>query len=421
MSRWLDDPSEAGSVINAGWTGFLNYVADTQRSVTINGTAYKGTYRIESGAAAQNTAAYSLLKGAGEGAKEYHIKTGFRMEETGALWNTALFDGAGTEIITLQVSGTGGFLSVFDSTGLILTTTFTPLVISTWFLVEAHVIHDGTNGVVEVWVDNASVGTYSGAVSVGDGNGIKQLRLFGNDQGVWDDIGINDITLRYDGGSGSAPAVGEVITGAGGGVATVTALLSGDATAGTVRVHLWNGTAFVNNEALTGGIALVALVDTPNAGFTNGFEPNSGRLGNTVVLRFLPTGDGNSSGLTNSAGTSVNNWSYVDDTGGSDYVEALAVNQRDTYALSVAAGLPSVADCEIPSVSVHCAAQGSLNGIGSVSLVVRYSGTDYDGDTKHLPSSYNGFEQVYDTRPDGDAIWDAASAAAIEVGTVFVA
>jgi hypothetical protein len=186
-------------------------------------------------------------------------------------------------------------------------------------------------------------------------------------------------------------------------------------------LHIWNGTAFIDNEVVTGDTAMVAVINAPNSAFVNGCEPNSDFLGNTVVLRFVPTGNGNSSGLTNSAGNSVNNWSYVDDTGGADYVEGLAAGQRDTYALTVAAGIPAVADCEIPNISVHTYAKSALTGIDGVQLVTRYSAVDYDGTSWDLGGSANGFYETYDTRPDGDTAWDATSAAAIEIGQVFVA
>jgi hypothetical protein len=200
----------------------------------------------------------------------------------------------------------------------------------------------------------------------------------------------------------------------------VTNVLSGTGVSGVVMLHAWNETAFVNNEVVTGDTALVAVINAPNAAFENGFEPNSGFLGDSVVIRFVPTGDGNSSQLTNSAGTSVANWSYVDDTGSSDYVEALAAAQRDTYALTVA--LPPSNECEIPNISVHTYATSSLNGIDGVQLVTRYGGTDYDSTREALPSDVSyGQSTSLDTRPDGDTGWDTTSAAAIEIGQVFVA
>jgi hypothetical protein len=175
----------------------------------------------------------------------------------------------------------------------------------------------------------------------------------------------------------------------------------------------------LNNEAVTGDVAAVAVIDAPT-GYTNGFEPNSGYLGNSVCVRRVPTGDGNTSGLTNSAGNSVNNWSYVDDTGGADYVRATAADQRDTYALSVATGLPT--GTTIGFLSVQALAESQLTGIDGLKTVIRYSGTDYDSARTTLTGSYANYTTLYNVRPDDDeTTWDATSAAAIEIGPLFVA
>lgn len=64
--------------------------------------------------------------------------------------------------------------------------------------------------------------------------------------------------LKYDGGTGLFVA-GEVVYGAGGAYAKVGAVI-GNATAGILVIHHVTGT-FVNNEALTGSVAGVAVAD----------------------------------------------------------------------------------------------------------------------------------------------------------------
>lgn len=430
MSRLIHDITESGTIdglspMAGGWTRTSTSWAittDNPRTVIIDGTSYGGTYSCRGGTSSGLT--YGVSPVLANGAKEHYGKMGIRVEETSGDLFIYCYDAAGTQILEISTQNLGVLIVEDSAANVVITTAWSP-VVNTWYLLEWKVIHDGTNGFAEIFIDDASVGSYSGAMAVGDGNGMAQLAIGGGNTPRFDDIGINAITMRYDGGSGSAPAVGEVLTGAGGGSATVTHLLSGNATAGTVMLHLWNKTAFVDNEVLTGSTALVAVVDAPNAAFANGFEPNSGFLGNSVVLRFDPTADGNSSQLTNSAGTSVNNWSYVDDLVSTTYVEATAADQRDTYTFGgIAAALPSVANCEVPYISMHMVATATLAGIGGVKPVLRYSGTDYDGDRQALASDFpaGGRHQGYDTRPDDDeTAWDATSAAAIEGGKVFVA
>jgi hypothetical protein len=347
------------------------------------------------------------------GAREYYVKFGYYAQQTGSDGWIYLRDGAGTTLVSMKSTN----LSEFTITG-IGASGFTP-VEDTWALLELRVIENGSSSTIDFYVDTYLRSSWTGTLGTGDGNGMKAVWLISAFYGTYDDFGINCITMRYDGGSGSAPAVGEVLTGAGGGSATVTHLISGDATSGVVMLHIWNETAFVDNEVLTGDVALVAVVNAPNTAFVNGFEPNSTFLGNTIVKRFVPTADGNSSQLTNSAGDSINNWSYVDDTGGADYVKATAAAQRDTYVFSVAAGLPT--GCSVPNITAYTYAESVLTGIDGVSLVTRYSGTDYDSTRTTLTGSYVSYYESYDTRPDGDTGWDDTSAAAIEVGQVFVA
>jgi hypothetical protein len=390
----------------------------TPREIISKQTSFGGDWSIKSSTTGSNSDLYSPIQT--QGLKEYYLKYAQQVNETASDAYFRMRDAAGTQMLEVRALNQG-VVVVEDSSGSVeITTTFTPNV-GQWYVYELHVIHDGTSGIIELLVDGVSQGsTAVKAIAVGDGNGVKQIMLQGLDTVFWDDIGVNSITMRYDGGTGSAPAVGEVLTGTtSGAFATVTALLDGNATAGTVLLHLWDGTAFLNNEAVTGDVAAVAVIDAPT-GYTNGFEPNSGYLGNSVCVRRVPTGDGNTSGLTNSAGNSVNNWSYVDDTGGADYVRATAADQRDTYALSVATGLPT--GTTIGFLSVQALAESQLTGIDGLKTVVRYSGTDYDSARTTLTGSYANYTTLYNVRPDDDeTTWDATSAAAIEIGPLFVA
>lgn len=419
--RFIEDPGEAGSLALSGWivhSSAQTWDTGAPHKITKGGVEYGGTYVLKNSSSGTNRGIKSPTKT--NGAKEYYGKIFWKMGQTDSDLQWRFADGAGTTTMNVQVSN-GGEILVIDQTGTILSTGFLPTS-SCWYLLELHVIMDGTSGIMEFKIDGVVIGTVSGAISVGDGSGMKSMHLTGADTTYIDDAGCNVITMRYDGGTaGSAPAAGETLTGGtSGATLVVTHLLSGNATAGTVMGHLWDGTAFQDNEAVTSSGTLVAVINAPT-GFTNGFEPNSGWLGNTLVARFDPTADGNTSGLTNSAGDSINNWSYVDDLGGADFVKATAANQRDTYVMSVSAGLPAAASCTVAHVSAYTYAESVLAGVDGVSLVLRYSGTDYDSTRNALTSAYLPYSASYDTRPDGDAVWDHAAAVAIENGQVFVA
>ena len=99
-------------------------------------------------------------------------------------------------------------------------------------------------------------------------------------------VGIQ--TIAYDGGTG-AFAVAEVVTGASGGSATVVQVI-GDAVSGVLYVQGHNGTAFIDDEVLTGSIAGVAVVN--------------GTM--SLVTTAVSVEDTDSSGTFLSAGTDYN-------------------------------------------------------------------------------------------------------------------
>jgi hypothetical protein len=390
------------------------------KALIVNGVSYSGVASLRS----STTGSFSDMKSPvkAQGAREWYGRMYARVDETATDWYWRMYDGSGNQLIEIT-SINNGVVKIEDSSGSVEITTTLTLTLAQWYLFELHVIHDGTSGRIEFFVDGVSQGdTGVKALAVGDGNGAKQMELLGLDTARWDDITLNNITMRYDSGTGAVPVVDEVLTGADSGAfASVTAVLpGGTGTSGTVILHLWDGTAFVDGEVLTGSTAVVAAVDAPNSSFVNGFEPNSGYSGEGIVRRFTPAGVGNSSQLTNSAGTSVANWSYIDDASTTDFVEATAADQRDTYALLVDAEIP-VADSITHSLVIYNKARGTMTGIDGMKTVIRYEGADYDGDRVDLPVDYELQEVFYNTRPDDDEIaWDSTAAAAIESGMVFV-
>jgi hypothetical protein len=64
--------------------------------------------------------------------------------------------------------------------------------------------------------------------------------------------------LNYDGGTGSVPSVGETITQATSGASGTVVEYLGTATEGTLVLDGWNGTEFVNDLALSGGVSSFA-------------------------------------------------------------------------------------------------------------------------------------------------------------------
>lgn len=191
-------------------------------------------------------------------------------------------------------------------------------------------------GNLEFKVDGVSYGTSSvatnGAVAAVDC--LLQLTANGFGDVYTDDIAINspDTVLFWDGAAGTTPTAGQTVT-SGAKTATIlyvnaAAARSGVAAGVTGYLIIANtGTTFADNDAL----AVAAAGWTANA---NGAElaPNVSWCGEGFIRLLLPSASGTTSGLTNSAGTSVNNYTYVDDLETTaDYVQGATAGLFDTY------------------------------------------------------------------------------------------
>jgi hypothetical protein len=213
-----------------------------------------------------------------------------------------------------------------------------------------------------------------------------------------------------------------------GATAYLTALQDDGAT-GVLTLEGWNGTNFVDGEQITGGTSsATADVDAPNAAFANGFEPNSGRMYNSFNVRVAPNANGATSGLTNSAGNTTNNYLYVDEVAGTlnptTYVEATAVDQKDTYKGNFTGLIPTGAT--IQSVGVALLAQSDLSGIDGIKPVIRNGGSDYDQDRIALATGHTWHIQDIPVDPSiattSDQSWTRATlvGAGFEFGQKFV-
>lgn len=396
--REIWDPTEAfGSTARAlqfGWLGTFTTTAGGRTDISGNGGRFYMTFNNST------TTSPAIV----DGLNHYHIKFGFWQRSNSRFGGA---NSAGTVLWNCRQINDGTF-TLYNGSG-----TGSPLETSAyrfpndvaWVLVEIECYHHATNGFVKIWADGVQIINYSGAFVSSD----KFFRLyFGQLSGPrFDDIGCNSVTIRYDGGTGSAPLAGETITGGtSGATAVITAVRAGsDATSGTLVLENWDSTAFQDNEALTSA-SLTALVDAPNAAFVDGLEPNSKRLGNEFIGSSLPNGAGTTTQLTPSTGS---NWQNVDDMPAvdSNYNNATALNQMDTYVLDASTEIPTYA--EITAVATAVRAQSSLTGIDGYEHVLRVSGTDYFSDRLALASSWDGDVLGWALNPATGAGWTRAA------------
>jgi len=280
-----------------------------------------------------------------------------------------------------------------------------------YFVAAAHYRISDTVGLLEVYVDDVLMVTYSGDTKPGADTTFDSVG-YGSAIGWYlDEYCRNSITMEYDGGSGTAPVAGQTVTGAGGGTAVITSV-EGDATSGILVLQQWNSTNFVNNEVLTSP-TLNAFVNAPTVAYASGFQPNSKRPGTGYVVARVPTGAGTTTALTPSTG--VTNWSLVDEIppNTTDYVFSGTPDTYDTYAKSTA--LPASAISVIAVGGYHYALRDGIV-VNNARHVVRTGGVDYFGVNTAVSTSYSAGLYTWNVNPGTLTEWTVAELNAAEVG-----
>jgi len=186
-------------------------------------------------------------------------------------------------------------------------------------------------------------------------------------------------TLKYDGGS-ALFVEGETVTGAGGATGVVVAV-DGNATAGYLFINTRNATAYVNNEALTGSIAGVAVADgasTKDSIVLGSFYYHHQGTSEQVVYSDSKIGFRFGSGGSNAGSTNLaaSDWFYL-------YLDDSAI---------VTAGTALITDSEIVAVTTEPTESDSKHGL--------YNGEDRCIFAVRTDSSSNIMEFFH----DGDLI-----------------
>jgi hypothetical protein len=131
---------------------------------------------------------------------------------------------------------------------------------------------------------------------------------------------------------------------------------------------------------------------------------NNNFLGDCRVDAYLPSGAGNSTQLTPSAGS---NYQCVDESApndDTDYVEHATVGNLDDYAFADMTHTPS----SIFGIQVLANAKKDDAGARSLATVTRSGSTNYAGATQALSTSYLYYSDVRETDPDTAAAWTIA-------------
>lgn len=144
---------------------------------------------------------------------------------------------------------------------------------------------------------------------------------------------------------------------------------------------------------------------------------NNDFLGDCRVDTYMPSGAGNTTNLTPSAGS---NYQCVDESlqnGDTDYVQSSTATDKDTYAVTDMTHTPT----DIYGVQVNLVSKKDDAGARSIAAVTRSGGADYDGATQALSTSYVVYLEVVEQDPNTSAAWTKTNLNAAEFGVKIAA
>ena len=143
---------------------------------------------------------------------------------------------------------------------------------------------------------------------------------------------------------------------------------------------------------------------------------NNDFLGDIRVQRLLPSGAGNSTQWTASAGS---NYQCVDDAtpnADTDYVSETTAGEKDTYAF----GNLTPTSGTVKGVQTVIKARKDDAGTRSIAPVYRPVSTDYDGTTVAVSDSYSYLREITEVSPETSAAWTIAEINGAEFGVKLV-
>ena len=171
---------------------------------------------------------------------------------------------------------------------------------------------------------------------------------------------------------------------------------TGNATANSIHIGY---VAPISGYAINTQIDYDDFYYCDNAGGTN-----NSLLGDVRIDTVLPSGNGNSSQMVGSDADSTDNYLLVDEAaqnGDSDYVESATASNKDTYAFGDISHTPT----SIFGVQVNMIAKKDDAGARSICAVTRSGGSDTDGATQALTTSYVCYREIRETDPNTSSAW----------------
>ncbi len=142
---------------------------------------------------------------------------------------------------------------------------------------------------------------------------------------------------------------------------------------------------------------------------------NDDFLGDVKVITLRPSGAGNSTDWTPSAGANYETQDETQGDGDTTYVSESSVGDHDTYTFG------NISDTgTVIGVQTSMYARKDDAGTREIAAVIRSGGTDYDGATRALTTSYVVYWEVSEEDPATTAPWDITGVNAIEAGPKLI-
>lgn len=132
---------------------------------------------------------------------------------------------------------------------------------------------------------------------------------------------------------------------------------------------------------------------------TTGSAPQNDFLGDVRVQAILPTGAGNYTQWTPSAGSNYQNVDENPTTDDTDYNSSSTANQKDTFVF----GDVTPTAGTVYGVAVNMMMRKDDGGVRTLQALARLSSTDANGATLTVGSSYANYQTIFETKPGGGA------------------
>lgn len=150
----------------------------------------------------------------------------------------------------------------------------------------------------------------------------------------------------------------------------------------------------------------IAINDTTGA-------VNNSWVGRGGIYKSLPSGAGDSTDLTPSAGA---NWQCVDERPPNDATDYVSSDAVDDYDLYTTAGTSAPAAGDVSAVVLWTRARLSEAGAGNIATVIKPNAAETDSADYALDVSWDYVSTLYEQNPETAAAWTVAEVDAAQIG-----